>query len=812
MKASLPNPSPEYQDLGELGAGGMGEVRRARDKLLRRDVAIKLLRTEFVADPSLLARFVQEARITARLEHPGIVPVHALGSTEDGRPYFAMKEVKGVTLTTLISELHRVSIDGRWGTTSSGWSFPGLIQAFHRVCEAVAFAHSRKVVHRDLKPDNIMLGAFGEVLVLDWGLAKMLDGSDSTGDLGRHDGTPTGDAHATTMGAVVGTPSYMPPEQARGQATGLTADVYALGAILYEILAGVPPFDADTVEEVLDMVRKHPPKPLPRVVRSSSPPELGKKPNPPEHLVDLCERAMARNPADRYAEAGELAAGVQAYLEGARDQAKAVALVREAEEQQARIKALAERARVAREQAAAQASQVPGHTPVDGKRGIWDLEDEAEELAQQAALEDVRRVQLLRAALSLDPELPEANARLADHYRLRMASAEASGDALEFWRAERQLRAHDNGQHADWLRGDGLLTLYTDPPGAAVEVYRCVERDRRLSLQLVRSPGRAPMRAWNLAMGSYLVIIKKEGYVPTRYPVRIGRQAHWDGVPPGEAASRPVRLLRNEQLGPDDCYVPAGWFQSGGDKDATGGLPRKNVWLDDFVIKRYPITNRQWIEFLNALVAEGKEELALRYAPRERPAVVGALGDLVYGRSLDGTFRLRSDVRPAWQADWPVMMIDWHSATAYAQWESARTGLAWRLPWELEREKAGRGVDGRPFPWGDHLDPTFANMCESHADGPTPSLVTAFPVDESLYGARGMAGNVRDWCKDAYRQEGPTIVDGRFLPRASGGSNRAVRGGAFAAYRRSASTAFRLGDAPESRALYVGARLCRSID
>lgn len=812
MKGALPNPSPEYQDLGELGSGGMGEVRRARDKLLRRDVAIKLLRTEFVADPSLLARFVQEARITARLEHPGIVPVHALGSTDDGRPYFAMKEVKGVTLTALIAEVHQVSVDGRWGTTNSGWSFHSLIQAFHRVCEAVAFAHSRRVVHRDLKPDNIMLGAFGEVLVLDWGLAKMLDGTDGPADLGRDPAAGSGDPHATTLGSVVGTPSYMPPEQARGQPTGLTADVYALGAILYEILSGVPPYDAETVEQVLEMVRKLPPKPLPRLIRSIAPPEAGKHPNPPEHLVDLCEHAMARTPADRFAEAGELAAGLQAYLEGARDQAKAVALVREAEEQQASIRQLSERARHAREQAAAIASRVPAFAPVDDKRHFWDLEDEAEELAQQAALEDVRRVQLLRAALSLDPELPEANARLADHYRLRMAAAENAGDALEFWRAERQLRAHDNGQHADWLRGDGLLTVSTDPPGAAVEVYRCVERDRRLSLQMVRSPGRAPMRAWQVAMGSYIVVVKKEGYAPTRYPVRIGRQAHWDGVPPGEVEPRPVRLLRKEELGADDCYVPAGWFLSGGDREATGGLPRKNVWLDSFVIKRFPITNRQWIEFLNALVADGKEDAALRYAPRERPAVVGAVGDLVYARNLDGTFRLRTDVRSAWQAEWPAMMIDWHGATAFAQWEAARSGLPWRLPWELEREKAARGVDGRPFPWGDHLDPTFANMCDSHPDGPTPSVVDSFPIDEGPYGVRGMAGNVRDWCKDAYRQEGPTIVDGRFLPRAAGGSNRAVRGGAFTAYRRSASTAFRLGDSPESRALYVGARLCRSIE
>ncbi len=788
MKGPNDSGGAEYQDIGEIGSGAMGEVRRARDQLLRRDVAIKLLRTEYASDAALSERFFEEARITARLEHPGIVPVHALGRTHDGRPYFAMKEVKGETLTRLIAEVHAAVADGRWGIAASGWTFPGLVQAFLRVCEAVAFAHSRGVIHRDLKPDNIMLGAFGEVLVLDWGLAKPIADADSFGASPYPGAT---NANATAMGSIVGTPCYMPPEQARADVLGFTADVYSLGAILYEILSGMAPYDGTTVEEVLDLVRRLPPKPLIRALRSEGPPPGTSKPVPPEHLVDICERAMTRSPAERFQEAGEMAIALQGYLDGARDQAKAAGLVREADDQQRQVRALTERARNTRGLARSLATSIPGSAPVEEKRAFWELEDEAEELAQQAALDDVRRLQLLRAALSLDPQLPEANARLADHYRLRMAAAEASGDAVEFWRAERQLRSHDNGQHADWLRGDGALTIVSDPPGALIEVYRCVERDRRLSLQLVRNPGRTPLRAWTVPMGSYVVVLKKEGYAPTRYPVHIGRQAHWDCVAPGDSEPQPVRLLRSEALGPDDCYVPAGWFISGGDPEATGGLPRRNVWLDGFVMKRFPITNRQWIAFLDSLVHQNYVEAALRFAPRERPSHVGDLGQLVYGRNPDGTFFLPPG---GWALDWPAMRIDWHSATAFAAWESERTGVRWRLPWELEREKAARGVDGRYFPWGERLDPTFANMCDSHASQPTPSPVDSFPVDEGPYGVRGMAGNVRDWCRDVYRQEGPTIVEGRFTPRTSGGSNRTLRGGAFTAYRRSASVAFRLGD------------------
>lgn len=159
----------------------------------------------------------------------------------------------------------------------------------------------------------------------------------------------------------------------------------------------------------------------------------------------------------------------------------------------------------------------------------------------------------------------------------------------------------------------------------------------------------------------------------------------------------------------------------------------------------------------------------------------------------------------------PVTLIDWHGASAFAAFEAARTGLAWRLPWEFEREKASRGVDGRVFPWGEHLDPTFANTSESFRTGPAPSVIDSFPIDESPYGVRGVAGNVRDWCLDVFRQEGPNVVDGRFVPYTEGGSTRSLRGGAFTAYRRSASAAFRLGDSPEGRAKHIGLRLCRTV-
>lgn len=808
---------PVYDDRGPLGRGGMGEVRRVWDRRLRRDVAMKLLRTELVADPSLIARFSEEAQTTAQLEHPGIVPVHALGKTEDGRPYFTMKKVAGQTLTELIVEVHAWSRDGKWVPTPDGWTFHRLIQAFHRACEAVGFAHARGVIHRDLKPDNIMLGGYGEVLVLDWGLAKVLGEADrppSELEAVQTDRSMAG-ARSTKIGVVAGTPAYMPPEQARGEPATQTADVYALGAILYEILAGTPPYQGTTADEVLTQVRAGPPPWLRRANRMWSPGRRSTSDGPalPDALVDLCDRAMSREPAERFADAGELASAVLSFLDGAKVRDQALDLVAEADALDPRILDLDHRARLLRAEAYDLAARIPGWASVADKHAFWEKQDQSRQLEQEAAALRVQRIQFLRGALSLDHELPEAHSRLADHYRLKMQRAEDAADSVGVRQYEWYLRVHDDGRHADFLRGDGALTLITDPPGATVELLRCVEHGRRITLEPFRSPGRTPLRAIQLPMGSYVVVLRKEGFETVRYPVHITRLSHWDGVPPGASESAPIHLPRAGQLGPDSCYVPAGWFIAGGDPEVTSGLSRRRLWLDSFVIERFPVTNADWMEFLNALVAAGREEDALRMAPRERTNPEAEPGQVIYGRRTDGTFMLRTgpDGR-LWEPDWPVNLVDWRAANAYAAWRADRTGVPWRLPWEFEREKASRGVDGRVFPWGEYLDPTFTNMQESFPDGPQPCSVRLFPVDESPYGVRGTAGNVRDWCLDRFRAEGPDVVDGRFTPAGTEhASNRTLRGGAFTAFRRSAGVAFRLGDSADSRHPYVGLRLCRTF-
>jgi eukaryotic-like serine/threonine-protein kinase len=313
---SQPPTSRDRYTLSSLHAkGGIGQVWLARDTAMNREVALKELRPDRSDNDALLRRFFQEATITGQLDHPGIVPVYELarGDTNagDGRPYYTMRFVRGRTLSDAVAGYHRDRAAGK----SSRTDLLALIQAFVGVCNTVAFAHSRNVIHRDLKGANIVLGEFGEVILLDWGLAKLVEGEGGTQraepgfdpeitDVYTGQFDPAG-PELTAAGQVLGTPSYMAPEQAEGRADliGRRTDVYGLGAILYEILAGQLPFDGESTHDVLRKVREQPPVPVSKVVRST-----------PKALEAVCLKAMAKDPGGRYLSATALAADVQHWL------------------------------------------------------------------------------------------------------------------------------------------------------------------------------------------------------------------------------------------------------------------------------------------------------------------------------------------------------------------------------------------------------------------------------------------------------------------------------------------------------------------
>ncbi len=286
IKLPMRDPS-RYEILGEHARGGIGRILRARDLELGRVLAVKeLISSNLLAE----ARFVREIGITARLEHPGIVPVHDAGRRAgDGRSFYTMKLVAGSSLREVVARTR--DLEGRLALT------PRVLA----VAEAVAYAHSRGVVHRDLKPSNVIVGEFGETIVIDWGLAKVLgdDSDELFADV------PGADADLTRVGHVIGTPSFMPPEQARGEPAGTSADVYSLGAIAYFVLSGQVPYEGGSSDEVLLKVVTAPPVPL-RV----------HAPGVPIDLAAIVEKAMARDPAARYPSARELAVDLRQYQAG----------------------------------------------------------------------------------------------------------------------------------------------------------------------------------------------------------------------------------------------------------------------------------------------------------------------------------------------------------------------------------------------------------------------------------------------------------------------------------------------------------------
>jgi tetratricopeptide (TPR) repeat protein/tRNA A-37 threonylcarbamoyl transferase component Bud32 len=295
--------SQRYVGLRFHARGGMGEVWIAEDRALGRSVALKRLRKKRAEQRE---RFMAEAQITGQLEHPGVVPVHDLGADEEGQPFYIMPFVQGRTLQAAIAEYHAGDAPGG---TPREVQRRRLLQVFVRVCETVAYAHSRGVIHRDLKPDNIMLGPYGEALLLDWGLAKVLGQPDRPGEMSSavHLAYSPGGSSHTEDGAVIGAPPYMAPEVAEGRGTQADArtDVYLLGATLYEVLTGRPPRQGHSRSEIIEQARTVPPVP-PRSVNRAV----------PRALEAICLKAMARRMEDRYATALALAEDVQRYLAG----------------------------------------------------------------------------------------------------------------------------------------------------------------------------------------------------------------------------------------------------------------------------------------------------------------------------------------------------------------------------------------------------------------------------------------------------------------------------------------------------------------
>jgi len=324
-------PAPEgtlmaapYKVVGEVGRGGIGVVLQARDLMLGREVAVKILQPRHQANPAAVARFTREAKIAAQLQHPGIVPVYAAGQDELDRPYIAMKLLKGTSLDDLLAQRKEL-----------GERRPYFIRIFEQVCQTMAYAHSRGVIHRDLKPGNVMVGAFGEVQIIDWGFARVLatPPAEEKRDLELLDAalSPTESSQLSVAGAPIGTPAYMAPEQALGDLKALDerTDVFCLGSILCEMLTGEPTHASSSVREVMEAAKKG------DVVAAHY--RLGRSGGEPE-LIALAKDCLQPDKTRRPKDAAAVAERVTAFLQEVEERAR-----------KAEVRAVEERARAAAE-------------------------------------------------------------------------------------------------------------------------------------------------------------------------------------------------------------------------------------------------------------------------------------------------------------------------------------------------------------------------------------------------------------------------------------------------------------------------------
>jgi len=771
-----------YEDRGALARGGWGEVRRVFDRVLDRVVAMKILAPEHVGAQTLLPRFLNEARVTASLEHPGIVPVHDRGTLPDGRPWFTMKEVRGRTL-------HEINHH------DPGLRLPlrRLVEILMRVAETVGYAHERGVLHRDLKPSNVMVGEFGEVLVLDWGIARTVHDDDSV-DVGT---LVERDAELTGTGEILGTVGYMSPEQGRaiGEPLSPASDVFSLALVLYELLTGERARPPDRVQAWA-------------MAAMGTPPTITPSRDIPEELATLVIRGTALAPEARPRHGMAFAEVLHAWLDGSLRRERAAALVAQA---RAGVVGLDE-LRASRDKRRAEARRIQGeireHDSVERKRPLWTLEDEARSLDHQIDRIEAEYAESLRAALELDTDHDEALRGLAEVYRQQVLDAEVRGAPADVVRAERSLRRYDRGAHARFLRGLGRVVIESEPSGVLVRASGYVRRERRLVPSTARELGRTPLDL-ELEAGSWLLeLVRADGGI-TRLPARVVRDETWT-VASSPGVSFPVRCLGD--LSEDEVHVPAGWALVGGDEQAIEPVPARTVWIDDFVMQRVQVTVAEYLVFLEALplgeaaVCVPRSQHATGHDPTAPPLV----------EQVSGRWQIRGRGEGGQPIDprWPVTSIDWNAATRYARWLAETSGLPWRLPDELEWEKAARGVDGRSFPWGDFGEPTWARVVGSTEGVPCRAPVGSYPIDESPYGVRDMAGNARTWCAGTWALAGPSVERGQLaaMPALVGDpALRVIRGSSWSSVGALTRCASRFAGKPEESFSAVGIRVVRSL-
>jgi serine/threonine-protein kinase len=717
-----------YKRMFPLGAGGLGEVTACEDLVLGRTVAVKAGHQGGDVDSySAKVILAREARIISSLEHPNIIPIYDAGTDPSRGPFYVMRQVTDTSLEVILRRRRLGEGDPR------DYTLGRLLRYFLQICNAVDYAHHRGVIHCDIKPANILLGEYGEVLLVDWGLAQ---------------------SRQHPLGVRGGTLGYMAPEQMDPAIERFDerTDVFALGAILYEILAGQPAFpemkhstmrSAGLRSEIQARLAMYQLPPLPSQLR----PDVEA-----QEIEDICMRAIAIDREQRLRSARELADAIDEFIEGAKQKerkrleadASADAGDELAERYHEFIESRPEKLTVFR---ALRADVVPW-AKADDKQDLWDAEDIIRVTDALTVRTFQSAVSAYERALEAVPKHARARRGLARLYMSELQRARRRGDALDEIAYEQLLREVDDGELSRELSRDGTLELSISEHAKQVTLAKLVERERRLVEGTALVIASRPEHREPLPVGRYVV---RAAFCDDPQSVS------WPLVVEAGATCAVNITLPFERLEANEVLIPGGLARLQGDPLSTEADEPVVADVDTFIIQKYPVTFAQWFKFLDAM-REQDSAIAEEHVPRT------ALGMPAWqfsrtARNWVSTTSLPAIILPTSSVHdpetLPVFGVSAESAEAYARWLSETEGKKWRLPTEHEWEKAGRGTDGRIYPWGDQFDATFCKMRDSRPGLPLAEPLGTFAFDVSPYGVCDLAGGVADWCTPDPRRTAP---------------------------------------------------------